>query len=59
MNSRVSNLFLAIKEDVDRNRTLGRYLLTGSAEIYSSRGLRMHWPEEWKCSLYGLFLLGK
>ncbi len=30
---RVSNLFLAIKEDVDRNRTPGRYLLTGSADI--------------------------
>jgi len=30
---RVRNLFLAIKEDVDRNRTPGRYLLTGSANI--------------------------
>ncbi|MGO8819947.1 MAG: ATP-binding protein [Desulfomonilaceae bacterium] len=30
---RVRNLFLAIKEDVDRNRTPGRYLLTGSADV--------------------------
>ena len=30
---RVRNLFLAIKEDVDRNRMPGRYLLTGSANI--------------------------
>lgn len=28
---RVPELFLAIKEDVDRNRSPGRYLLTGSA----------------------------
>ncbi len=32
---RVRNLFLAIKEDVDRNRMPGRYLLTGSANILS------------------------
>ena len=30
---RVRKLFLAIKEDVDRNRMPGRYLLTGSANI--------------------------
>ena len=30
---RVPELILAIKEDVDRNRTPGRYLLTGSANI--------------------------
>jgi uncharacterized protein len=30
---RVRKLFLAIKEDVDRNRAPGRYLLTGSANI--------------------------
>lgn len=30
---RVQELFLAIKEDVDRNRQPGRYLLTGSANI--------------------------
>lgn len=30
---RVRKLFLAIKEDVDQNRTPGRYLLTGSANI--------------------------
>ena len=30
---RVRDLFLAIKEDVDRNRVPGRYLLTGSADV--------------------------
>jgi len=30
---RVPELFLAIKADVDRNRTPGRYLLTGSANV--------------------------
>jgi uncharacterized protein len=30
---RVGDLFLAIKEDVDRNRVPGRYLLTGSADV--------------------------
>jgi predicted AAA+ superfamily ATPase len=30
---RAGNLFLAIKEDVDRNRVPGRYLLTGSADV--------------------------
>lgn len=30
---RVRELFLAIKEDVDRNRVPGRYLLTGSADV--------------------------
>lgn len=30
---RVRELFLAIKEDVDRNRRPGRYLLTGSADV--------------------------
>jgi predicted AAA+ superfamily ATPase len=30
---RVPELFLAIKEDVDRNRQPGRYLLTGSANV--------------------------
>jgi uncharacterized protein len=30
---RVRDLFLAIKEDVDRNRAPGRYLLTGSADV--------------------------
>lgn len=30
---RVPELILAIKEEVDRNRTAGRYLLTGSANI--------------------------
>ena len=30
---RVPALFLAIKEDVDNNRTPGRYLLTGSADV--------------------------
>jgi predicted AAA+ superfamily ATPase len=30
---RVPDLFLAIKEDVDRHRTPGRYLLTGSADV--------------------------
>ncbi len=32
---RVPELFLAIKEDVDRNRDPGRYLLTGSASIWT------------------------
>lgn len=30
---RVKDLFLAIKEDVDRHRQPGRYLLTGSADV--------------------------
>jgi hypothetical protein len=30
---RLESLFLAIKEDVDRHRTPGRYLLTGSADV--------------------------
>jgi predicted AAA+ superfamily ATPase len=30
---RVPGLFLAIKEDVDANRSPGRYLLTGSANV--------------------------
>jgi predicted AAA+ superfamily ATPase len=36
---RVPELFLAIKADVDRNRVAGKYLLTGSANVYSHRQL--------------------
>jgi len=32
---RVPDLFLAIKEDVDRHRSPGRYLLTGSASVWT------------------------
>jgi type II secretory pathway predicted ATPase ExeA len=35
---RVPNLLLAIKEEVDRNKQPGRYLLTGSANVLTIRG---------------------
>ena len=37
---RVPELFLAIKETVDRNRAPGRFILTGSAEILNLPGIR-------------------